>query len=96
LPFILKERDLTLKNCNLNKIFCAQWLDDRKILMGTKCNSILIMDTTSGRYAIQSPIKSHPSSKQINNHCGIHSIAINPSRTMLATGAENVNDIGKV
>jgi hypothetical protein len=93
LPFILKEHDLTVQNCNLNKIFASQWIDERKCIMGTKCNKIIIMDTISGKYAIQNPLKSHPSSKQVSNHCGIHSISINPSRTLLATGAENVNDV---
>jgi WD repeat-containing protein 40A len=52
-----------------------------------------MLDTISGKYSIQNPLKSHKKSTNIQNHCGIHSISINPSRTLLATGAEHVNDI---
>ena len=52
------------------------------------------MDTQTGRYSIQNPLKSHRKSIDVQNHCGIHSISINPSRTLLATGAEHVNDMG--
>ena len=51
------------------------------------------MDTQTGKYTIKEPVKSHPNSVQVTDHCGIHAISINPSRTLLATGAENVNDI---
>ena len=40
LPRILKEREFDLTKTNLNKIFTAQWLDDRKVIMGTKCNKV--------------------------------------------------------
>lgn len=93
LPYLLREHEYDLSSTNLNKIFTAQWLDDRRAIMGTKCNKLVLLDTQSGRQYIQNPLKSHKNSRNIQNHCGIHSISINPSNTLLATGAEHVNDI---
>lgn len=93
LPRVLKEHEFNLRETSINKIFTAQWLDDRRILMGTKCNKLVMLDSQTGRHSVQSPLKSHPNSRNIQNHCGIHSISINPSRTYVATGAENVNDL---
>jgi hypothetical protein len=93
LPYLLNEHEFNLKDSSINKIFTSTWLDERRCLLGTKCNKLVVLDTYSGRYSVQTPLKSHPKSKNVQNHCGIHSIAINPSRTLLATGAENVNDV---
>lgn len=41
IPGILKEYEFDLAQTNLNKIFTAQWLDDRRVIMGTKCNKVL-------------------------------------------------------
>ena len=41
LPLILREKEFDLTKTNLNKIFTAQWLDERKVIMGTKCNKVM-------------------------------------------------------
>lgn len=41
LPNILKEHEFNLTRSQINKVFSAQWLDDRKVLMGTKCNRVI-------------------------------------------------------
>jgi hypothetical protein len=40
LPGIFKEKEYDLSKSEINKIFCAQWLDTRRVLMGTKCNKV--------------------------------------------------------
>jgi hypothetical protein len=40
LPNIIKENEFDLTRSQINKIFSAQWLDDRKVIMGTKCNKV--------------------------------------------------------
>lgn len=41
LPKTLKENEFNLTESQINKIFSAQWLDDRKVIMGTKCNKVI-------------------------------------------------------
>ena len=40
LPCILREHEFDLTGSNLNKIFCSQWLDNRFVIMGSKCNKV--------------------------------------------------------
>lgn len=40
---ILQEKPIKIEN--LNKVFCSQWLSDRQVIFGTKCNKVLIKYT---------------------------------------------------
>lgn len=88
---LLKEKEF--KSDNLNKVFCSTWLNDRQILFGTKCNKLIVLDVLS-RKIVQIPsLKSSDLSIPPKNPCGIHALQMNPSKTLVATGALNSNDI---
>ncbi|GFR87123.1 DDB1- and CUL4-associated factor 12-like [Elysia marginata] len=91
LPAILEEKELQLGS--VNKVFASKWLNDSQVVMGTKCNQLLVMDVNTNRLEHKTSLKSSPQSNPAECPCGIHSIAINPSHTMLATGGENTNDL---
>lgn len=77
----------------LDKIFCSEWLNGRLVVFGTKCNRLMILDTKTKKLLeldnLRSTSATHP---PLDDLCGIHGIAVNPSRTRLATGASNPND----
>lgn len=52
-----------------------------------------ILDLPTGQLTVIPTLKSSEESFPADCPCGIHSMAINPSRTLLATGAENTNDL---
>lgn len=90
-PSLLVEKQFDLGN--INKIFSSHWLNDQQIAFGTKCNKLMVLDSKSGRIFQIPSLKSSDDSEPADCPCGIHSIALNPSRTLFATGAENTNDL---
>lgn len=88
---LLREHHFKLER--LNKVFSSQWLNDQQVVFGTKCNKLVVLDVNNEKRHLIPTLKSSSATKVSANPCGIHSIEINPSRTLLATGGENPNDI---
>ena len=77
----------------IHQVFCSQWLSHKQVIFGTKCNKLMVVDVNT-RHMDQIPsLQSSENSVPPDQECGIHSIEINPSRTLLATGARNSNDV---
>lgn len=91
MPQLFRERQYSLGQ--INKIFTSQWLNNHQVVFGTKCNKLEVIDLNTGNIDHIPSLKSSNNSVPANCPCGIHSIAINPSRTLLATGAINTNDL---
>ncbi|XP_063245083.1 DDB1- and CUL4-associated factor 12 homolog [Bacillus rossius redtenbacheri] len=89
---MFKEHDIPLGN--MNKVFCSQWLGDRQIAFGTKCNKLMVYDVVTQKLdQIPSLLGRRESAGTQQEQCGIHSIQINPSRSLLATGARNSSEV---
>lgn len=89
-PYVLRQNQFDLSG--YDKVFAGAWLNDTDVVLGTKCNKLLVMNTTTSR-SIEIP-SVQTSEQQIHDArsnsslacAGIHSIAINPSKTLLAVG----------
>jgi len=54
---------------------------------------LLVLDLLTNRIVRIPTLRSSPHRQHCECPCGIHSLAVNPSRTLLATGGDNVNDV---
>ena len=71
----------------VNKVFDVLWLDSERVLVVSKCSKLVLLNTSTGK-SISIPIKIFPvDHSQIHMaNCGIYSLAVNPSKTLLALG----------
>ncbi|KAJ8952943.1 hypothetical protein NQ318_006560 [Aromia moschata] len=86
-------RETPISLGNMNKVFCSQWLSDRQVVFGTKCNKLMVYDVVTHKIDQIPSLLSKRDMLGSDQQCGIHSVQINPSRTLLATGARNTCDI---
>ena len=101
LPGVLSEREFEISQ--YDKIFASAWLNNHQVLVGTKCQKLIVIDTiTGGKTLIPSILDSIElscNSQAISSAAtssGIHSIAINPSATLVAIGAGKPNEVIQV
>jgi len=93
LPGRLRENEFNFEETQINKIFASHWLNERQVVMGTKCNKLLVFDVVSHQVSYIPMLKSSGRYPTADPPCGIHSISINPSNTLLATGGHSTNDV---
>ncbi|XP_026463683.1 DDB1- and CUL4-associated factor 12-like [Ctenocephalides felis] len=84
-------KETPLKIGVVNKVFCSQWLSDRQIVFGTKCNKLMVYDVNTCRLDNIPTIRGRSTTPI--QQAGIHAVQINPSRSLLATGARHTSDI---
>jgi WD repeat-containing protein 40A len=82
----------------MDKVFSAAWLSETQVVIGTKCQNLAILDVNNGKKTLVPSL--NPLGIAVDNlnptEChGIHSICINPSRTLLAVGAGKPGDNSK-
>ncbi|VVC42715.1 Hypothetical protein CINCED_3A005471 [Cinara cedri] len=87
---LFKEKPISL--ATMDKVFCSQWLSSKQIVFGTKCNKLMVYNVNSDKMDQIPSIKGHVDMLG-DQQSGIHSIKINPSKTLLATGAYSSNEI---
>uniref|UniRef100_A0A8D8A3Q4 DDB1- and CUL4-associated factor 12 n=1 Tax=Culex pipiens TaxID=7175 RepID=A0A8D8A3Q4_CULPI len=87
---MFKETPIALGN--INKVFCSQWLSNRQVVFGTKCNKLMVYDVNTRKV---DAIPTLPNSRGASpdTQSGIHACQINPSNSLLATGARHSADI---
>ncbi|XP_076037382.1 DDB1 and CUL4 associated factor 12-like protein isoform X2 [Oratosquilla oratoria] len=88
---MFKEHPIPLNR--INKVFCSQWLNDHQIVFGTKCNKLMVYDINNRQMDHIPSLRSSEQPRPPDQQCGIHAIELNPSGTLLATGAHNSHDI---
>jgi WD repeat-containing protein 40A len=79
-----------------DKCFASEWYDRNNVLLGTKCNKLLLLDLIRNAYkTIELPAPAPRSFSTTNNgwgNCGKHCIGFNNSRTLFATGGTDPAD----
>ncbi|KAI8896502.1 WD40-repeat-containing domain protein [Globomyces pollinis-pini] len=93
LPQRLQEMEHSL--AGYDKIFSSVWLSNNQVVVGTKCQKLVIINVETGQQTVVTDYNSPLlcSNATISPQCsGIHSISINPSKTLLAVGAGKPNE----
>nr|XP_018915665.1 PREDICTED: DDB1- and CUL4-associated factor 12 [Bemisia tabaci]XP_018915666.1 PREDICTED: DDB1- and CUL4-associated factor 12 [Bemisia tabaci] len=87
-------KEWTIPLTPMNKVFSSQWLSDRQIAFGTKCYKLMVYDVVTQKLD-QIPLlegRREFRSDSMEDQ-GIHTLEINPSRTLLTTIGNSANEV---
>lgn len=96
-PLLWKEKVVSTKD-KFNKVFCSGWIDDKRVVFGTKDNKLMLLYCDGNNINLNEiklpklKKRNNVNRKDINN-CGMHDIAVNPNKNWIATGGYKTNDI---
>eukprot|EP00158_Paraphelidium_tribonemae_P004500 Partr_v1_DN26789_c3_g1_i4_m8598 putative ddb1 and cul4 associated factor len=81
MPALMEEREFELNGHD--KVFSSAWISDNQVVIGTKSNKLVIIETDSSRQLAMPVVTSKPDefSTKVS---GIYGLAVNPSKTLLA------------
>ncbi|XP_031565544.1 DDB1- and CUL4-associated factor 12-like [Actinia tenebrosa] len=77
----------------IDKVFASKWLDDRRVICGTKCNQLVVIDVVTKERVFIPMLEGSPHATPQMVSAGVHDIALNQSQTMLASNGENPNHL---
>ena len=75
-----------------------EWVDDKYVAVGTKCNKLILVDArTFQMHEVPLPPKpprplGTPVSSIVHASCGIHGMSMSPDGSMLAVGGQEASD----
>lgn len=91
---MLRQREFRVPDSD--KVFACKWLDNQRILVGTKDNKLLEVDVSSSNIREiprpQAPPRDFSTENSGWGSCGIHCMDITPSGDLLATGGADPAD----
>ena len=95
-PNIWRERPIDTTD-QFNKIFTSTWIDNNRLIFGTKDNKLMLLYCDEKRNKLdltEIPLfkDSDDESNDVSN-CGMHDIGVNQSRNLIATGGYKTNEI---
>lgn len=96
-PWLLRPRVFDVQK-QVDKAFCSAWVGPDSVLVGTKCNSLLLLDAASGAHrAVALPPK--PAVRlgpellyNPDGHCGMHAMDVSPDGRYIVTGGRAAED----
>ncbi|KAK3732893.1 hypothetical protein QZH41_012660 [Actinostola sp. cb2023] len=91
IPFLFKPSNISIGKTD--KVFASKWLDERRVICGTKCNKLLVLDVLTKERMIIPMLQGSRHSIMPQASAGVHDISINQSRSLLATNGENPNHL---